>query len=119
MRIHTLTHGTQIHVHLEQKHQNKIYYRNLYKTKKHKTLSQNIHCFRVIYFDIDFSVHSILISIVFDLNFCLGEYGNGILHTFCLTFSNEVQYIIILLVKTRRSFQIPNLRMYLNLESMT
>lgn len=34
MRIHTLTHATRIHVHLEQKHQNKIYYRNLYKTKK-------------------------------------------------------------------------------------
>lgn len=88
MRIHTLTHTQHESMYIQnKKHQNKLYYRNLYKTKKHKTFSQNIHCFRVIYFDIlNFSVHSILISIVFDLNFYLGEYGNGILHSFCLIF---------------------------------
>lgn len=51
-----------------------------------------------------FSAFYFFISIVFDLNFFLGEYGNGILHwihffhffRFCI--NNEVQYIIIKLL---------------------
>lgn len=88
MRIHTLTHTQHESMYIQnKKHQNKLYYRNLYKTKKTQDIQSEYSLLQGYLFSLlIFSVCLILISIVFDLNFCLGEYGKGILHSFCLIF---------------------------------